>query len=62
MDWRYTAYNTVVSDVFTESDEDFFMLLLDNNVDDYKQLIEFKRKLIWKETRPKYTKDTNVNE
>ena len=38
------------------------MLLLENNVDDYKQLIELKRKLTQKETTPKYTKDPNVNE
>ena len=35
INWRYTVYNTVVSDIFTESDEAFFMLLLENNVDDY---------------------------
>ena len=38
------------------------MLLLDNNADDYKQLIELKRKLIRKEARPKHTKDANVKE
>ena len=38
------------------------MLLLENNVDDYKQLIELKRKLKRKEARHKYTNDPNVNE
>ena len=62
MNWRYTTYNTVVSDIFTESDEALYMLLLENNVDDYKQLVDLKRKLTRKEARPKYTKDSNVNE
>ena len=61
MNWRYNAYNTVVSYIFTESDEAFAMMLLENNIDDYKQLIELKRKLTRKEVKPKYTKDPNVN-
>ena len=32
MNWWYTAYNTVVSDIFTESDKALCMLLLENNV------------------------------
>ena len=62
MNWRYAAYNTVVSDIFTESDEAFSMMLLENNIDDYKQLIKLKGKLTRKESGPKYTKDPNVNE
>ena len=38
------------------------MLLLENNVDDYKQLLDLKRKLTRKEERPKYTKNSNINE
>ena len=38
------------------------MLFLENNVDDYKQLVDLKRKLTQKEARPKYTNDSNVNE
>ena len=45
MNWCYTAYNTVVSDIFTESDEVLCMLLLENNVDNYKQLVDFSSKL-----------------
>ena len=33
------------------------MMLLENNVDYYKKLIELKKKLIRKEARPKYIKD-----
>ena len=62
MNWRYSAYNTVVSDIITESDDDFAMLLLENNVDDYKQLIDFKTKFVRKEAWHKYTKDPNINE
>ena len=61
MNWCYTAYNTFVSDIFIESDEVLCMLLLENNIDDHKQLLDLKRKLTWKEVRPKYTKDSNVN-
>ena len=62
MKWCYTAYNTVVSDIFTESDEAVCILLLENDVDDYTQLVDLKRKLMRKEVRPKYTKDANINE
>ena len=62
MNWRYTVYNTVVSNIFTESDEALCILLLENNEDDYKKMVDFKRKLTRKEARPKYTKAANVNE
>ena len=42
MNCCYNAYNAVVSDILTESDEAFAMMLLENNVDDYKQFIELK--------------------
>ena len=61
MNWRYKAYNTVVSDIFTESSEAFAILLLENNSRDYKKLVEKKRKLTTKEAHPKYTKDVNEN-
>ena len=38
------------------------MLLLENNVDDYGLLVDLDRQLARKETTPKYTKDSNVNE
>ena len=62
MNWRYTVYNTVVSDIFIESDETLGIMLLENNVYDYKQLVYLKTKMTRKETRPKCTKDSNVNE
>ena len=62
MKWRYHAYNSVISDIFTESDEAFAMLLLENNAKDYKQMVVLKRKLTRKEAMPKYTKDLNMNE
>ena len=61
INWRYKAYNTVLSDIFTESDGTFAMLLLENNSRDYKKLMEEKRKLTRKEAHPKYTKDVNEN-
>ena len=60
MKWRYAAYNTLLSDIFTESDEAFAMLLLENNATDYKQMVLLDKKLTRKEARPKYTKDPNM--
>ena len=37
-------------------------LLLENNIDDYKQLVDLKSKLTRKEARPKYSTITNENE
>ena len=51
-----------MSDIFTESDETFAMMLLENNLDEYKPLIELKMKLTRKEAMPKYTKDPNTND
>tara|TARA_B100000768_G_C10967018_1_gene244145 strand:+ start:73 stop:522 length:450 start_codon:yes stop_codon:yes gene_type:complete len=62
MKWRYHAYNSVISDIFTESDEAFAMLLLENNAKDYKQMVVLDRKLTRKEAMPKYTKDPNLTE
>ena len=38
------------------------MMLLENNVDGYKQLVELKRNSSRKEATPKYTKDPNIND
>ena len=34
---RYTSYNTAVSDIFSESNEAFAILLLENNLDNFKK-------------------------
>ena len=62
MTLRYAAYNTVISDIFTESDEAFAMLLLENNAKDYNQMVIQKRKFKRSEANPKYTKDPNDKE
>ena len=62
MTLRYAAYNTVISDIFTESDEAFAMLLLENNAKDYNQMMIQKRKFKRSEANPKYTKDPNDKE
>jgi len=59
MTWRYAAYNTVISEIFTASDEAFAMLLLENNANDYKKMVVLNKKLSRKEAKPKYTKDPN---
>ena len=43
MNWRYKAYNAVVSDIFTQSDEAFAMLLLENDANDYVKMIEIEQ-------------------
>ena len=62
INWRYATYNTAVSDISTESDEAFYMLLLENNVDDYGLLVKLNKKLTRKEASSKYTTDLNSNE
>ena len=42
VNWRCKAYNTCISDVFTETDEALAMLLLENNIDDLKKVISLK--------------------
>lgn len=56
VNWRCKAYNTCISDIFTETDEALAMLLLENNIDDLKKVISLKRKLLRNESQPKYTK------
>ena len=35
INWRYKACSTVISDIFTESDEALCILLIENNAEDY---------------------------
>ena len=55
MDWRYNACNNVISDIFSVTDEAFCILLLENNLVDYKKAAEEKRKISRKESQPRYT-------
>ena len=45
MDWRYNACNNVISDIFSVTDEAFCILLLENNLVDYKKAAEEKKKI-----------------
>ena len=56
VNWRCKAYNTCISDIFTETDEALAMLLLENNIDGLQKVISLKRKLLRNESQPKYTK------
>ena len=56
MNWRYQACNSCISDIFTESDEAWCILLIENNADDYAKMYWEQRKIGRKEARPKYTK------
>ena len=44
MNLRYKAYNTLISDIFTESDKELCILLLENNVEDYAKIYDKERK------------------
>ena len=56
INWRYKACSAVVSDIFTESDEAFCILLIENNAGDYAKMHHEQRKISRKESKPKYTK------
>ena len=55
MDWRYNACNNVISDIFSVTDEAFCILLLENNLVDYKKAAEKQRKISRREAQPIYT-------
>ena len=54
--WRYQAYNTNISQLFTESDEALCILIIENNCEDlirgFKQGTIVERK----DAKPRYTK------
>ena len=58
--WRYKACDSVISDIFTVTDEALCILFLENNADDYVRVYQEKKKIDRKESRPKYTKVDNV--
>ena len=58
--WRYKACDSVISDIFTITDEALCILFLENNADDYIRVYKEERKINRKESRPKYTKVDNV--
>ena len=61
MNWRYKAYITLMSDIFTDSDEAWCMLLLGNNASDYVKVMNNKTKISRKFAQPKYTKMDNTS-
>ena len=58
--WRYKACDSVISDIFTVTNEALCILFLENNADDYTRVYQEKKKINRKESRPKYTKVDNV--
>ena len=61
MNWRYKAYSTLISDIFTDSDEALCMLLIENNTSDYVKVMNNKTKISRKFAQPKYTKMDNTS-
>ena len=61
MNWRYKAYSTLISDIFTDSDEALCMLLIENNASDYVKVMNEKTKIPRKFAQPKYTKMDNTS-
>lgn len=62
LNWQYKAYSTFVSNIYTESNEAFAILLLENNANNKEKMIEKQQKLSRQESNPKYTKDPNLYE
>ena len=54
--WRYNAYSVVISEIFTESDAALYILLIENNVEDYTKMHRDQKRVIRKEAKPKHTK------
>lgn len=59
VDWKWRAYSTTISEIFTPSDEAMAMLFFENYVRDYKKMSESGQKVVRKYSRPKYTKTLN---
>ena len=53
--WRYNACNIVIPEIFTESDEELCILLIENNVEDYAKMHRKQKKVSRKDTRSKCT-------
>ena len=60
MNWRYKACESLISDIFTESDEALCILLIENNASDYGKMQREQRKIGRKESKPKYTKVDSI--
>lgn len=56
MNWRYQAYSSPISEIFTSSDEAMAMLFFENYLDDYFVMHNSKEKVTRKTSTPKYTK------
>ena len=56
LSWKWKSYNSVISEIFTTSDEALAMLMLENNIRDLRLIYNYQRKLLRKESKPKYTK------
>lgn len=60
--WRYRAYNTIISDIFTVSDEALCILLIENLSYDFIQTHETKKEVNRKDSKPRYTKAIGQSE
>ena len=62
LNWRYKSYNTNISDIFSISDEDICILILENNAQDFLAILSTGSTLSRKESRTKYTKSKGVTQ
>ena len=46
MNWKYTVYNTLILDIFTESDVASYILLLENNAEEYAKIHDMNKNAI----------------
>ena len=58
----YKLYNTIISEIFTESDKVMAILLLENNHDNFKNCSDMQQVLAQKEADPKHTKVDSNND
>ena len=61
MNWQYTSHITLVSDIFTDSDEALCMLFIANNASNYVNVKHNKTKISRKYAQPKHTKMDNMS-
>ena len=55
-------HSSATYDIFTVIDKDLTMLLLENDVDNFNNMLNLKQKLTRKELQPRYRKPENRHE
>ena len=51
--WRYNVYNSAISDMSIVTDETLAILLLENHINEFDNMIDLNRKLTREESKPR---------